>query len=215
MALFCMSRLYSAATSAVRAPVVRHTRQVAQWRAAHAVRCVHTAPVALSEAPSVPEGIRERPFRVLGVQQVAVGSTSKDRLKTLWVDALGLKHVKDFASEKENVDEAVLQAGRGPASVEVDIMQPLDANAKPAVHIPPLNHIGLWVDDIEQAVEWLDEAGVRFAPGGIRPGASGHKVCFIHPKGNHMFPLCGEGVLIELVQAPQNVIDFHDSLEDE
>jgi lactoylglutathione lyase len=29
---------------------------------------------------------------------------------------------------------------------------------------------------------------------------------FIHPKGNEDFPLCGEGVLIELVQAPPEVI---------
>ena len=51
------------------------------------------------------------------------------------------------------------------------------------------------------------EQGVRFTPGGIRKGASGYDVCFIHPKGNAEFPLCGEGVLIELVQAPAEVIE--------
>lgn len=30
---------------------------------------------------------------------------------------------------------------------------------------------------------------------------------FIHPKGNDPFPLSGQGVLIELVQAPEHVID--------
>ena len=48
---------------------------------------------------------------------------------------------------------------------------------------------------------------MRFTPGGIRPGAAGHDICFIHPKGNDDFPLCGEGVLIELVQAPPDVIE--------
>jgi lactoylglutathione lyase len=48
--------------------------------------------------------------------------------------------------------------------------------------------------------------GVRFTPGGIRPGASGHNVTFIHPKGNEMSPIGGSGVLIELVQAPPDVI---------
>jgi lactoylglutathione lyase len=47
---------------------------------------------------------------------------------------------------------------------------------------------------------------VRFTPGGIRKGASGFDVCFIHPKGNEATPLGGEGVLIELVQAPPEVI---------
>lgn len=74
------------------------------------------------------------------------------------------------------------------------------------VHIPPLNHVGLWVDDLEQAVEWLQSQGVRLAPGGIRKGAAGHKVAFVHPKANTAFPIAGNGVLIELVQAPDDVI---------
>ena len=52
----------------------------------------------------------------------------------------------------------------------------------------------------------LSYPGVRFAPGGIRKGAAGHDVAFIHPKGNDEFPVIGGGVLIELVQAPPDVI---------
>ena len=63
-------------------------------------------------------------------------------------------------------------------------MQPLDPERKPRVNEPALNHVGLWVDKLEQAVEWLDNQGVRFTPGGIRKGASGHNIIFIHPKGN-------------------------------
>ena len=66
--------------------------------------------------------------------------------------------------------------------------------------------MGLWVDDLHAAVAWLGARGVRFTPGGIRKGAAGHDVCFIHPKGNEDSPVGGEGVLIELVQAPPDVI---------
>lgn len=52
----------------------------------------------------------------------------------------------------------------------------------------------------------MKSKGVRFTPGGIRPGAAGHNITFIHPKGNDDFPICGNGVLIELVQAPPEVI---------
>jgi len=65
---------------------------------------------------------------------------------------------------------------------------------------------GLWVDDLDSAYSELERKGVRFTPGGIRKGASGHNVCFIHPKGNENAPIGGAGVLIELVQAPQDVI---------
>ena len=147
-----------------------------------------------------------RPFRVLGVQQIAVGGLDKRRLRTLWVELLGLTATGRYRNERENVDEDILALGSGPTRVEVDLMQPLDAAQKPAVHEPPLNHVGLWVDDLKAAVEWLTARGVRFAPGGIRKGAAGYDICFVHPKGSSEFPLGGEGVLIELVQAPPEVI---------
>ncbi|WP_342720319.1 VOC family protein [Acidovorax sp. FHTAMBA] len=148
----------------------------------------------------------QRPFKVLGIQQVAIGGTDKQRMKTLWVDMLGLEQTGTFQSERENVDEDILAMGKGAFRVEVDIMQPLDIDKKPAVHNTPLNHIGLWIDNLPRAVEWLTAKGVRFASGGIRKGAAGYDITFLHPKSNDEFPIAGEGVLIELVQAPADVI---------
>jgi len=147
-----------------------------------------------------------RPFRILGVQQIAVGSEDKSRLRKLWIDCLGLALTGQYRSERENVDEDIAVAGQGASRCEVDLMQPIDPSRRPAVHEPPLNHVGLWVDDLPAAVEWLTAQGVRFAPGGIRKGAAGHDITFIHPRGNEQFPIGGEGVLIELVQAPAEVI---------
>ena len=149
----------------------------------------------------------ERPFRVLGIQQIAIGGLDKGALAGLWSGLLGVEKVGDYVSEQENVDEDILRLGAGPHAVEVDLMQPLDPERSPKVHVPVLNHIGLWVDDLPAAVDWLSAQGMRFTPGGIRAGASGHDVCFIHPKGNDDSPRSGEGVLIELVQAPADVVD--------
>ncbi|MEZ5504922.1 MAG: VOC family protein [Gammaproteobacteria bacterium] len=148
-----------------------------------------------------------RPFKVLGVQQIAIGGPSKDKLRTLWVDMFGLEVTGNFVSERENVDEDICAMGAGPFKVEVDLMQPVDPEKKPAVHTTPLNHVGLWVDNLPVAVEWLSAQGVRFAPGGIRKGAAGYDITFLHPKGNEEFPIGGEGVLIELVQAPPEVVE--------
>jgi lactoylglutathione lyase len=147
-----------------------------------------------------------RPFKVLGIQQVAIGGESKQKLSRFWVDVMGLTKVSEYRSEKENVDEDILSMGNGPYKVEIDLMEPVDATKSPKVHDPKLNHIGLWIDDLAKAVEWLTAQGVRFTPGGIRKGAAGYDVCFIHPKGNEEFPLSSEGVLVELVQAPTDVI---------
>ena len=147
-----------------------------------------------------------RPFKVLGIQQIAIGGPSKERLKKLWVEMFGLAVTGNYVSERENVDEDICAIGAGPFKVEVDLMQPLDPDKKPAVHATPLNHVGLWIDDLPVAVEWLTAKGVRFAPGGIRKGAAGFDICFLHPKSNDDFPISGEGVLIELVQAPPEVV---------
>ena len=149
----------------------------------------------------------DRPFKVLGIQQIAVGGPDKTRLRTLWVDTLGLDLTGTYRSASENVDEDIAVTGSGLFSVEVDLMQPLDPDRKPQVNRPPLNHIGLWIDDLPAAVTWLKARGMRFAPGGIRKGASGYDICFIHPKASEESPIGGEGVLIELVQAPPEVTE--------
>jgi lactoylglutathione lyase len=148
----------------------------------------------------------ERPFRVLGIQQVAIGGLDKGALTGLWTGLLGVERVGEYRSETENVDEDILRLGSGAHAVEIDLMEPLDPDRAPKVHVPTLNHVGLWIDDLPAAVSWLAEHGVRFTPGGIRRGAAGHDVCFIHPKGNEDAPRGGEGVLIELVQAPDEVV---------
>lgn len=147
-----------------------------------------------------------KPFKILGVQQIAIGGPDKTKLQKLWVEMFGLEMTGTFKSERENVDEDICAIGKGAYKIEVDLMQPIDPDKKPAVHATPLNHIGLWVDNLPVAVEWLTAQGVRFAPGGIRKGAAGYDITFLHPKGNEEFPIGGEGVLIELVQAPPEVI---------
>ena len=83
--------------------------------------------------------------------------------------------------------------------VEIDLMKPIDPEKSPKVHMPALNHVGFWVDNLQNCVQELTQKGVVFTPGGIRKGAAGHDVAFIHPKS-------AVGVLVELVQAPNDVI---------
>ena len=147
-----------------------------------------------------------RPFRVLGVQQIAIGGLDLAPLRRLWCDWLGLSSRGSYQSRAENVLEDLLSVGPSDAAVEIDLMQPLDPGRSPRVHEPALNHIGLWVDDLHAAYAWLEQQGMRFTPGGVRKGAAGHDVCFIHPKASAEKPESGQGVLIELVQAPPDVV---------
>jgi len=53
---------------------------------------------------------------------------------------------------------------------------------------------------------------VRFAPGCIRKGAAGPDICFIHPQPSADPAVSGFGLLIELVQAPPDVITEYERL---
>ena len=72
-------------------------------------------------------------FKVLGIQQVAIGGLDKQALSSFWVDTLGVKKVGDYKAEKENVDEDILELGSGPHAVEIDLMQPLNPDVAPKV----------------------------------------------------------------------------------
>jgi lactoylglutathione lyase len=74
-------------------------------------------------------------------------------------------------------------------------MAPIDPQRLPRVHTPALHHIGLWVDDLQACVKHLEASGIRMAPGGIRRGAAGNDMTFVHPKSIG-------GILLELVQHP-------------
>jgi len=111
--------------------------------AATSSRALSAAAASSSAAPAAPSAGSQRPFRILGLQQIALGGLDKSALSRLWVDTLGLTKTNTYKSASENVDEDILTLGRGVHAVEVDIMQPLDANKSPKVHIPALNHIGL------------------------------------------------------------------------
>ncbi len=43
-----------------------------------------------------------RPFRILGIQQIAIGGEDKQRLRRLWVDMLGLEVTGNFVSKFVN-----------------------------------------------------------------------------------------------------------------
>ena len=79
-----------------------------------------------------------RPFKVLGVQQIAIGGEDKSKLKKFWIDLMGLNITNTFKSEKENVDEDIAAIGKGPYAVEVDLMQPIDPSKNGIVLVTSL-----------------------------------------------------------------------------
>lgn len=85
----------------------------------------------------------QRPFQVLGLQQIAIGNTDKGPLSNLWTNIFGVPKIGDFKSEKENVDEDILRLGKdgSPHAVEIDLMMPIDEGKSPKVSSLTFLHI--------------------------------------------------------------------------
>jgi hypothetical protein len=66
----------------------------------------------------------KRPFVVLGIQQVAIGSESRSGLDQLWYQVLGLERPRGRVRlEKENVEEDIVSLGPHPFAVEIDLIR--------------------------------------------------------------------------------------------
>ncbi len=148
----------------------------------------------------------DRPFKVIGICHVAIVVADKARTRWLWEEILGGQQTSSFISASENVEESIYMLGVGRYRQEIDLIEPINSIQAPQQARVNLNHIALWVDNLQSAVKWMEAKGKRFTPGGIRKGSLGHEVCFIHPKASATCPVSGEGVLIELVQAPNDVL---------
>ena len=85
-------------------------------------------------------------------------------------------------------------------------MQPLDPEKKPA-SMPPRSTTSACGSTTCQGRRMAVGQWRALAPGGIRKVRLVTTSPSLHPKGNEEFPIGGEGVLIELVQAPKEVVD--------
>ena len=94
----------------------------------------------------------------------------------------------------EGVD--VVFFGQGPARVELLEGQGPDSPISRFIERrgPGLHHVCFEVPDLAATLSRLAESGVEPLPPGIRPGAQGRQVAFLHPRD------CG-GVLVELTEA--------------
>ncbi|MFQ5679130.1 MAG: methylmalonyl-CoA epimerase [Gemmatimonadota bacterium] len=87
--------------------------------------------------------------------------------------------------------------GHGPGRVE--LLEPIDPSSSFARFLarrgPGVHHVCLRVDDVERAVGRARADGAELVSPGIRRGAEGRRVAFLHPRSSG-------GVLLELAEEP-------------
>ena len=133
------------------------------------------------------------PFKVIGIEHVGIAVKDLNSISEIFGDLLGLdlRHREKIADQKVITDN--YYAGKDKleflkaTSPDSPIAKFLEKRAE-GVH-----HIALIVDNIQLALNYLNENDVQLIDKSPRIGAEGFKIAFIHPKSTG-------GVLVELCE---------------
>lgn len=127
------------------------------------------------------------------ISHIAIVVPDLDEAMSFWVDVLGLPltHVEHVADQ--NVDVAFLPSGNS----EIELLEPVSEESGVARFMykrgPGMHHICFEVDDIEEMLERMKEAGIQLINEEPAIGTGGKKIAFVHPRGTG-------GVLVELYE---------------
>lgn len=127
------------------------------------------------------------------IDHIGIAVESIEEALPFYREALGLVPVHSEEVPAQKVRVAFLQAGE----TAIELLEPLGGEGAIAKFLktrgPGLHHVAFAIKDIDGHMKRLAGAGMPPIDAAARPGARGHKVCFLHPKH-------AQGVLVELVQ---------------
>jgi methylmalonyl-CoA/ethylmalonyl-CoA epimerase len=129
------------------------------------------------------------------INHIAIVVPDLEAGTTFWADALGLTVSKTEDVPEQQVRIAFLPVGDS----NIELLSPTDDQSGVARYLekrgPGLHHICLEVDNIEESLQQLKEAGVQLIDETPRAGHDGVRMAFIHPKA-------AGGTLVELYELP-------------
>lgn len=132
-------------------------------------------------------------MKTLKVDHIGIAVSDLEETLAFYTDVLGLECQGTEVVEEQKVRVAFLPVG----DTEVELLESTDPEGPIARFIekngPGVQHIAFRVDDIEAAIAYMQEKGMRMIDEVPRYGAGGAKIAFVHPKGTSR-------VLVELTQ---------------
>jgi len=136
----------------------------------------------------------DKKFKVLKIDHVAVAVNSLKESKDIFtLLGMNIGHTENVATE--NVD--VLKIYPESNDHTIELLEPTSANSLVQEFLNKrnqgLHHIALEIDNIYNAIEYLEDNNIKVIYSSPQKGADNKLITFIHPS-------CTPGVLIELCQ---------------
>ena len=140
-----------------------------------------------------------RSFKILGVDHIAIASGDSENCLRFFSEVLPLAITgsEEVAHEKTAVTMISSQSIPEKGSTQIELLKATSPESVVARYLEKkgggIHHIALRVDDISQAWQFLKDQGVECLGEGVKLGAGGCQVFFVHPRSTG-------GVLVEFVQ---------------
>jgi len=132
-------------------------------------------------------------MKILKLDHIGIAANSIDQAAPFWSAILGLEIAGVETVEQQKTNTAFLPVGES----EIEILESTTSDGPVAKYIrgqgEGVHHIALRVENIEEALQELQDKGVRLIDAQPRLGVGGAKIAFIHPQST-------KGVLLELCE---------------
>ena len=131
------------------------------------------------------------------LDHIAIAVETLEESVAFYQRVLGLEHKDTEEVKEQKVRIALLTAGE----TRIELLEPTAPDSPVARFLARrgqgLHHLAFRVENIEAVLDRLKKAGAELIDETPKRGVGGSRIAFIHPRA-------GSGVLIELVETPQD-----------
>ncbi len=132
-------------------------------------------------------------MKVLKVDHIGIAVKNLEESLKFYTEVLGLDCTETEIVEEQKVKVAFLPTGDS----ELELLESTSEDGPIARYIQKngegIQHIALGVENIEEAIAYMKEKGMRMIDEKPRYGAGGAKIAFVHPKSS-------ASILLELTE---------------
>ncbi|HCR48350.1 MAG TPA: methylmalonyl-CoA epimerase [Bacteroidetes bacterium] len=137
------------------------------------------------------------------LEHIGIAVQDVKTVETLYNTILGIVRYKTETVEREGVRTHFLAAG----NVKLELLEALHESSPVAKYLASkgqgLHHLAFEVEDADEAMRQLMDAGFKPLADAPKAGADGKRIFFLHPKQT-------QGVLVELCQSTPILFDYTD-----
>jgi methylmalonyl-CoA/ethylmalonyl-CoA epimerase len=136
-------------------------------------------------------------MKILGIEHIGIAVDNLEKSAPFWKLLLNNNDPISEQIEEQKVVTEIFDTDKG----KIELLEATSPESPIAKFIVKrgqgIHHICLHVENINQAIEELNEAGIELIDQTPRVGTEGYLIAFIHPRSTG-------GVLVELAEKPIN-----------